>query len=109
MNVGVIGLGTMGMGAAVNLVNKGHRGHRLRPPPWPCGRRWSPPAARRPSAPMNSPRDLDAVLVLVVNAAQEQEVLFGAAGLRGAAAPRGGGDLLRPPWRRKRRAAWRRG
>ena len=88
MQVGVIGLGTMGMGAAVNLVRKGHlvTGCDLRP------------AAREAlvaagGAAVDSPaalgRDLDAVLVLVVNAAQEHDVLFGPDGcvpnlLRGA-------------------------
>jgi L-threonate 2-dehydrogenase len=78
-NVGVIGLGTMGMGAAVNLVKKGARvvGCDVRP------------AAREAlvaaggsavAAPAEFPEGLDAVLVLVVNIQQEEDVLFGASG-----------------------------
>ena len=79
MKVGVIGLGTMGMGAAVNLVKKGHRvtGCDLRPAVREALAAAGGTAVERPDA---LPADLDAVLVLVVNAVQEQEVLFGAAG-----------------------------
>jgi L-threonate 2-dehydrogenase len=79
MKVGVIGLGTMGMGAAVNLVKKGHRvtGCDLRPAVREALAAAGGAAVERPDA---LPADLDALLVLVVNAAQEQEVLFGAEG-----------------------------
>ncbi|MDE2581888.1 MAG: NAD-binding protein [Rhodospirillales bacterium] len=76
MNVGVIGLGTMGMGAAVNLVKQGHKvtGCDLREAARDALVAAGAAAVARPDA---LPAGLDAVLVLVVNAAQEQEVLFG--------------------------------
>jgi 3-hydroxyisobutyrate dehydrogenase-like beta-hydroxyacid dehydrogenase len=76
MNVGVIGLGTMGMGAAVNLVKQGHKvtGCDLREAARDALVAAGAAAVASPDA---LPADLDAVLVLVVNAAQEQEVLFG--------------------------------
>ncbi|HVB67404.1 MAG TPA: L-threonate dehydrogenase [Acetobacteraceae bacterium] len=79
MNIGVIGLGTMGMGAAVNLVRKGHRvtGCDLRPAAREALAAAGGAAVDRPDA---LPADLDALLVLVVNAAQEQDVLFGPQG-----------------------------
>ena len=79
MQVGVIGLGTMGMGAAVNLVRKGHlvTGCDLRPAACAALVAAGGTAVESPAA---LPRDLDAVLVLVVNAAQEQAVLFGPQG-----------------------------
>ena len=79
MQVGVIGLGTMGMGAAINLVRKGHQvtGCDLRPAAREALVAEGGAAVDSPAA---LPRDLDAVLVLVVNAAQEQEVLFGPQG-----------------------------
>jgi 3-hydroxyisobutyrate dehydrogenase-like beta-hydroxyacid dehydrogenase len=79
MNIGVIGLGTMGMGAAVNLVRKGHRvtGCDLRAAAQEALVAAGGAAVERPDA---LPDDLDALLILVVNAAQEQDVLFGPQG-----------------------------
>ena len=79
MKVGVIGLGTMGIGAAVNLVQKGHRvtGCDLRASAREALVASGGAAVAQPDA---LPGDLDAVLILVVNAAQEQDVLFGSAG-----------------------------
>ncbi len=79
MKVGVIGLGTMGMGAAVNLVQKGHHvtGCDLRASAREALVASGGAAVAQPDA---LPGDLDAVLILVVNAAQEQDVLFGSAG-----------------------------
>jgi L-threonate 2-dehydrogenase len=87
MKIGVIGLGTMGMGAAVNLVKKGHQvtGCDLRPPARAALEEAGGAAVEHADA---LPHDLDAVLILVVNAAQEQEVLFGAHGCA-ALLPRG--------------------
>ncbi len=87
MNVGVIGLGTMGMGAAVNLLRKGHRvtGCDLRPAAREALTAAGGAAVNRPDA---LPDDLEALLILVVNAAQEQEVLFGPQGCA-ARLPRG--------------------
>lgn len=79
MNIGVIGLGTMGMGVARNLAKKGHRVIG-------CDTR---PAAREAliaaggtavATPAEFPAGLDGVIVLVVNIQQEEEVLFGQAG-----------------------------
>src|SRR4029077_6385906 len=79
MKVAVIGLGTMGMGAALNLVRKGHQvtGCEVRE------------AARGELAAAGGtagrtaaefPTDTDAVVVFVVNAAQTEDVLFGPQG-----------------------------
>ena len=78
MKVAVIGLGTMGMGAARNLLAKGHQVIG-------CDVRESARAALAEAGGMTatSPAGLgeaEAVLVLVVNAAQEEEVLFGPQG-----------------------------
>jgi L-threonate 2-dehydrogenase len=78
MKVGVIGLGTMGMGAARNLLAKGHQVVG-------CDLRESARAelAGAGGAAVASPAELggaEAVLVLVVNAAQEEQVLFGPQG-----------------------------
>ena len=77
MKVGVIGLGTMGMGAAVNLVNKQHGS----PDASPAG--GAPSAGAAGGAAVGRaaelPDDLEAVLILVVNAEQD-DVLFGPEG-----------------------------
>jgi len=87
MHVGVVGLGNMGLGAAVNLVKHGHRvaGCDLR-----ADARDALVAAGgvAVASPAGLPEGLEAVLVLVVNAEQEEEVLFGKAGCA-ARLPRG--------------------
>jgi 3-hydroxyisobutyrate dehydrogenase-like beta-hydroxyacid dehydrogenase len=79
MKVGVIGLGSMGMGAALNLHRKGHAvtGCEVRE-----GARAEFEAAqgRTVSSADQLPGDLDAVVVFVINAAQTEEVLFGPSG-----------------------------
>jgi 3-hydroxyisobutyrate dehydrogenase len=86
MRVGVIGLGTMGMGAALNLVRKGHEvtGCDLKE------------AARTELAAAGGvavaraadlPVGLAAVVVFVVNAAQAEGVLFGPDGCLPRLAP----------------------
>jgi putative dehydrogenase len=76
MKVAVIGLGTMGMGAALNLVRKGHHvtGCEVRE------------AARSElvaaggvavASAAELPSDIEVVVVFVVNAAQTEDVLFG--------------------------------
>ena len=79
MKVGVIGLGSMGMGTAINLVAKGHEvyGCDLREAARAELRNRGGTAIQRPD---EMPEDLAAVIVLVVNAAQAEDVLFGPAG-----------------------------
>jgi putative dehydrogenase len=72
MKVAVIGLGTIGMGAALNLVRKGHQvvGCDVR----------EAARAELPNAVAHAdevPADTEAVAVFVVNAAQTDDVLFG--------------------------------
>ena len=79
MRVAVIGLGSMGMGAALNLVRKGHEvfGCEIRE----AAREELITAGGRASAnPAEIPGDTEAVIVFVVNAAQADEVLFGPTG-----------------------------
>ncbi len=79
MKVGVIGLGSMGMGAALNLAAKGHAVHGcdLREAARAELERAGGEAVGRPA---DLPDDLAALIVLVVNAAQAEDVLFGPAG-----------------------------
>jgi 3-hydroxyisobutyrate dehydrogenase-like beta-hydroxyacid dehydrogenase len=87
MKIGVIGLGTMGMGVALNLARKGFAvsGCDLREKARAELVQGGGAAVAKPS---ELPRDLDAVIVLVVNAAQVEEVLFGSDGCA-ANLPRG--------------------
>ena len=79
MQVGVIGLGNMGLGAATNLVKNGHHVTG-------CDLRAAAQAALvaaggvAVASPAELPETLEAVLILVVNAEQEHEVLFGPSG-----------------------------
>jgi putative dehydrogenase len=82
MKVGVIGLGTMGMGAALNLHRKGHAvvGCEVRE----AGRAaFVAAGGAAVASPAELPGDLDAVVVFVVNAAQTEAVLFGDGGCLG--------------------------
>jgi 3-hydroxyisobutyrate dehydrogenase-like beta-hydroxyacid dehydrogenase len=76
MKVGVIGLGTMGMGAALNLLKKGHTvtGCELREETRAAFVKEGGAVVISPDA---LPADLEAVVVFVVNAAQTEAVLFG--------------------------------
>ncbi len=76
MKVGVIGLGNMGMGAALNLVNKGHEvfGCDMRAESRGAFSAAGGAAVELPDA---LPGDLEAVVVFVINAAQTEDVLFG--------------------------------
>ncbi len=85
MKIGVIGLGSMGMGAALNLVASGHEvcGCELRE----AGRDELIAAGGTAVASAGAlPRGLEAVIVFVVNAAQANDVLFGAEGCVGGLA-----------------------
>jgi putative dehydrogenase len=79
MKVGVIGLGNMGMGAALNLLKKGHdvTGCELREETRAAFAAEGGAAVASPDA---LPADLEAVVVFVINAAQTEEVLFGEKG-----------------------------
>ena len=79
MKVGVIGLGSMGMGAALNLHRKGHAvtGCEVREA---ARAEFEAAQGRTVSSADQLPADLEAVVVFVINAAQTEEVLFGPAG-----------------------------
>jgi 3-hydroxyisobutyrate dehydrogenase len=80
--LGVIGLGSMGMGAALSALRRGSH-------VWGCDTRAEAREAlvQAGGQAVATPADLaahcDLVLVLVVNAAQTEDVLFGAQGLAG--------------------------
>ncbi|MDE2516357.1 MAG: NAD-binding protein [Rhodospirillales bacterium] len=86
MKIAVIGLGAMGMGAALNLVK--HQHHVIG-----CDVRAEARAAlvaaggHEAANPAALPDDLDALVLFVVNAAQVDEVLFGAQGCIGRLRP----------------------
>ncbi len=86
MKCGVIGLGSMGMGAALNLARKGHdvTGCDLRPAALAELAAGGGKTATRAA---DLPADLEAVLVFVVNAAQADAVLFGTEGCASRLAP----------------------
>ena len=79
MRVAVIGLGTMGMGAALNLVKAGHEVHG-------CDLRDSARAelvaagGHAAARACDLPDGIEAAIVFVVNAAQAEAVLFGQEG-----------------------------
>jgi L-threonate 2-dehydrogenase len=79
MKVAVIGLGTMGMGAALNLARKGHQviGCDLRDA---ARAELAAAGATTVASAADMPADTEAVVVFVVNAAQTQDVLFSAQG-----------------------------
>jgi putative dehydrogenase len=86
MNVGVIGLGTMGMGVARNLAAKQFRvfGCDLRDT---ARAELEAAGGHSVASPADLPADLDAVIVFVVNAQQAEDVLFGPAGCAARLAP----------------------
>ena len=79
MKVGVIGLGTMGMGAALNLHRKGLAvtGCEIRET---VRAEFAAAGAATVAAPDQLAADTEAVVVFVINAAQTEDVLFGARG-----------------------------
>ncbi len=79
MKVGVIGLGNMGMGAALNLLRKGHEvtGCEIREETRAA---FASEGGKVVASPDALPTDLEAVVVFVVNAAQTDQVLFGEKG-----------------------------
>ena len=90
--VGVIGLGAMGMGMAQSLVRAGFvvKGYDIAPA---AVQRLVDAGGHGASTVAQAATDADVLVVMVVNAAQVEDVLFGAGG--GAAAmPRGGVVML---------------
>ena len=79
MRVGVIGLGSIGMGVALCLRSAGHEVHGCDTRPGAGAELLAAGGACVPQAAILPP-DLDALIVLVVNAAQAEAVLFGAEG-----------------------------
>ncbi|MDO5603627.1 MAG: NAD(P)-binding domain-containing protein [Paracoccus sp. (in: a-proteobacteria)] len=86
MKAAVIGLGSMGLGAALSLARAGIgvAGCDLRPEPLA---RLTAAGGRAAADPADAARDADVVFVYVVSAAQTAQVLFGPGGAAGAAAP----------------------
>jgi L-threonate 2-dehydrogenase len=82
MKVGVIGLGNMGMGAALNLLSKGHEvtGCELRDE---VRAAFAAEGGNAVVSPDVLPTDLEAVVVFVINAVQTEQVLFGEKGCLG--------------------------
>ena len=76
VKVGVIGLGSMGMGAALNLVRSGHAvsGCDVRAE---AGAELEAAGGSSVFVPGALPPDLEALIVFVVNAVQAEQVLFG--------------------------------
>jgi 3-hydroxyisobutyrate dehydrogenase-like beta-hydroxyacid dehydrogenase len=79
MKVGVIGLGSMGMGAALSLVRAGHEvtGCDMRAE---AREEFAAAGGRAVARADEMPAGTEAVLVLVVNAAQTEAALFGEGG-----------------------------
>jgi len=92
MNVGVIGVGNMGSGIAMNLIDKGHTitARDIRPE---AEQRVAVHGARIAASPMALAGAVDLVILVVVNAAQIESVLFGADGVFSAA---GAGAAKKP-------------
>jgi 3-hydroxyisobutyrate dehydrogenase len=76
MKVGVIGLGSMGMGAALNLVKAQHTVFGCEPRA-AVREAFEAEGGHAVALPAELPADLGAVIVFVVNAAQADAVLFG--------------------------------
>ena len=94
MKVGVIGLGTMGMGAALNLHKKGHAvtGCDIRES---ARTEFATAGAAAVGSPAELPSDLEAVVVFVINAAQTEAGVVRRGWLPCAPASRHGDPVLR--------------
>ncbi len=77
MRVAVVGLGSMGMGAALNLVARGHEVSGCDPRE-PARAEFRDAGGTVFGDAAALPDDLDALILFVVNAAQAEDVLFGA-------------------------------
>ena len=76
MKVGVIGLGSMGMGAALNLHRKGHEVTGCEPRE-AARAEFAASGGLAVSSADQMPADLEAVVIFVINATQTEDVLFG--------------------------------
>lgn len=83
MNVGVVGAGAMGMGVVRSVLRGGFAAHvrDIRPE---AHHEASKLGATCHASPSSLARACDAVVILVVDSAQIEEVLFGAAGIAGS-------------------------
>ncbi len=79
MKVGVIGLGNMGMGTALNLLRKGHDTTGCDPRE-EARAAFAAEGGKVVAGAEALPTDLEAIVVFVINAAQTEAVLFGEAG-----------------------------
>jgi len=79
LRVGFVGLGSMGMGMARNILGKGHRliGVDVRPD---AGEKLRQAGGTFSTSPREAATDADVLVVMVVNAAQAEEVIFGPSG-----------------------------
>jgi len=79
LRVGFVGLGSMGMGMARNILGKGHRlvGVDVRPD---AGETLRQAGGTFSTSPREAATDADVLVVMVVNAAQAEEVIFGPSG-----------------------------
>lgn len=86
MRVGIIGIGNMGMGMAKRLLAEGHAVHvrDIRPEAEAEARALGASVEPSPAA---LARHVDTVVVIVLNAAQIEDVLFGIHGVADAARP----------------------
>jgi 3-hydroxyisobutyrate dehydrogenase-like beta-hydroxyacid dehydrogenase len=82
----VIGLGSMGMGAALNLLRKGHTVTGVEPRE-AVRAEFSAAGGAAVATAADLPAGLEAAIVFVVNAAQTTDVLFGPSGCAGRLAP----------------------
>ncbi len=92
-NVAVIGLGSMGFGMATSLLRAGHRTWGFDVAPAQVARFRA--EGGQPDALSEAAEQLDIVVVVVLNAAQTEAVLFGPDGIASGLRPRRGGRLLR--------------
>jgi L-threonate 2-dehydrogenase len=79
MKIGVVGLGSMGYGIAASLLRAGHQVHGADVNPDAVKRLRADGGAQSDAA--TAAAELDALVVVVLNATQVEEVLFGRKGL----------------------------
>ncbi|CAN7419915.1 NAD(P)-binding domain-containing protein [Pseudoduganella sp. LjRoot289] len=84
--VGVVGLGAMGIGIAQSLLRAGFEVHACDVRPEPV-RKLAEAGARAAASPAELAANVEALLIVVVNAQQTEQVLFGADGAAARLAP----------------------